>query len=153
MLTTPPMLEVGSAVVQIVQAMGTEGVVATLLGTGFVGAITKALIDKYKPKVERDSAGVSDAEKASGMSLALVTKLQEELGRVGARVTTLEQKLETQTTRGDRLETRVREQDGVIYKLRVYVARATDFWQHVTEHWDTIRAQPHPPVFPRFEEE
>lgn len=144
----------GDALVHLVEWMGPEGVIGTMLGTGFLGAIAKALIDKFvKPKVERDAAEDDAHEKASRMSLALATQLREEVTRMGARVTALEEQVTTERAAREGLQEQVAQQNSALFIVKAFAARAMDYFDDLADRWDVHRLRDAPPTPPRYEQE
>ena len=143
-----PLLQTATVLVEVVKALGTGGVLAVLLGsTGLGGAIT-ALMAWKKAPVEKRDADMAAAESAQGMSLQLAQELRTELARMGDRISTLETKLDKETTRREALEVEVRDQRDVNYKLRVVLSRVSDAWEYIVTHWSVVRLKEEPPHFP-----
>lgn len=143
-----PLLQTATVLVEVVKALGTGGVLAVLLGsTGLGGAIT-ALMAWKKAPVEKRDADMAAAESAQGMSLQLAQELRTELARMGDRISTLETKLDKETSRREALEVEVRDQRDVNYKLRVVLSRVSDAWEYIVTHWSVVRLKEEPPHFP-----
>lgn len=144
----------GGALASLIEWMGPEGTIGSLLGAGTLGMILKTLIDKYaKPKVERDAAEDDAHEKAQRMSLALAESLRAELTRVGERVTSLEQQVITERTAREGLQTKVTQQESTMYGMRTFIARVLDYFADLTEQWDHHRLRDTPPTPPRYQQE
>ena len=143
-----PLLQTATVLVEVVKALGTGGVLAVLLGsTGLGGAIT-ALMAWKKAPVEKRDADMAAAESAQGMSLQLAQELRTELARMGDRISTLETKLDKETSRREALEVEVRDARDVNYRLRVILSRAQDSIEYIVTHWPTVRLKETPPTFP-----
>lgn len=145
-----PMLQTASFIVEIVKALGTGGVLAVLLGsTGLGGAIT-ALMAWKKAPVEKRDADLAAAETSQGMSLELAQELRAEIERLRGEIGDLRTELRAETAQRRDLGDKVREQDTVIFSLRVYVSRVTDFWEtRIVADWERVRTLPEPPSFPK----
>ena len=143
-----PNVYAAAFVIELIQAWGTPALVAGLLGTGGLGALVPAIIAWRKAPVERKDADIAAADAAQGMSLKLAQELRTELARMGDRISTLETKLDKETTRREALEVEVRDARDVNYRLRVILARAQDSIEYIVTHWPTVRLKETPPTFP-----
>lgn len=137
-----------TAIAQLVHSIGIPGVVTAVLGGPVIGALVTYWLGRHKPKIEKRDADLAAAEASQGMSLALAKELREELGRMGARISSLEDRLENETKRREHLESEVRDARDVNYRLRVILSRASEAWEYISEHWSTVRLQETPPHFP-----
>lgn len=143
-----PYLQTATVVIDIVKALGTGGVLAVLLGSTGLGGVVTAYVAWKKQPVERRDADLAVAEASQGMSLELARELRDELDRMGSRIDILETKLDQETKRREQLETEVREQRDLNYRLQVVIARVQDAIEYVTNHWARIRQDEEPPRFP-----
>ena len=143
-----PQLYAASFVIEIIEAWGMPALVAALLGTGGMGALVPLIIAWRKAPIERRDADIAAAETSQGMSLALAQELRGEIDRLRTEMSELRTELRTETGRRETLADEVREYKGTIYRLRVALSRAAEFWDHVTLNWSTLRQNPEPPLFP-----
>jgi septal ring factor EnvC (AmiA/AmiB activator) len=147
-----PNVYAASFVIELIQAWGTPALVAGLLGTGGLGALVPAIIAWRKAPVERKDADIAAADAAQGMSLKLAQELRTEIDRLRSEMGELRIELRAESAQRRDLGDKVREQEGTIFKLRVYVSRVTDWWEHhVVADWERVRTKPEPPVFPRHD--
>ena len=145
---------VASPVELLIEWLGPQGVVMTLIGSGTLGAIAKMLIDKYlKPKVEKTTLQNIEHERAGRMSLALAERLEGEIKRLDGELGELREELKEERTQRVSLGRKVDQQNRKIYRMSVYIARIADFWKWVSDHWEEIRQRPHPPTMPKYDGE
>lgn len=144
-----PYLQTATAVIEIVKALGTGGVLAVLLGSTGLGGVVTAYVAWKKQPVERRDADLAVAEASQGMSLELAQELRAEIGRLRGEINDLRTELRAETASRKDLGNKVRDQDATIFNLRVYVSRVTDWWEHhVVADWERVRAREKPPLFP-----
>lgn len=146
------LLNTTQSIITFIEAIGTGGVLAILLGSTGIGGVITGVIAWKKAPVERRDADLAIAERSQTMSLGLAAELRTELTRMGERIANLETKLTEETRQRQHLERDVRDQRDVNYRLRVVLSRMEEAWKYIVANWDTVRLQHAPPVFPAFEE-
>lgn len=143
-----PNVYAASFVIELIQAWGTPALVAGLLGTGGLGALVPAIIAWRKAPVERKDADIAAAEASQGMSLKLAQELRTEIDRLRSEMGELRIELRGETQQRRALGEEVQAYKGTIYKLRVALSRAQDYFDHINHNWGALRQSEAPPVFP-----
>lgn len=163
MIAAPPALEIGAAAVSFAESLGPSGLAGLLISSGVVGAVAKALIDKYKPRVERESFALAEAKTVWQELRELRTEHDEDRKewqverrqwREGQdadrrRMDDQDRRIEEQSKQIEDLRTTALQQSRSIYTLRAAVETVRRWWQdEVVARWEQVRQLPDPPQFP-----